>query len=81
MRKINNNYLGTFYIEELENREEKDRVKLNFQQYGEMIIHSPVITRKTFEEVCELIGGKPNKHVGGWSAFVGNTEYLITKSN
>lgn len=28
MRKINNNYLGDFYIEELENREEKDRVKL-----------------------------------------------------
>lgn len=28
MRKINNNYLGIFYIEELENREEKDRVKL-----------------------------------------------------
>ena len=28
MRKINNNYLGTFYIEELENREEQDRVKL-----------------------------------------------------
>lgn len=28
MRKINNKYLGDFYIEELENREEKDRVKL-----------------------------------------------------
>ena len=28
MRKINNKYLGNFYIEELENREEKDRVKL-----------------------------------------------------
>lgn len=28
MRKINNNYLGTFYIEKLENREEQDRVKL-----------------------------------------------------
>ena len=28
MRKINNNYLGDFYIEELENREEHDRVKL-----------------------------------------------------
>ena len=28
MRKINNNYLGTFYIEDLENREEQDRVKL-----------------------------------------------------
>lgn len=28
MRKINNNYLGDFYIEELENREEQNRVKL-----------------------------------------------------
>jgi hypothetical protein len=28
MRKINNSYLGNFYIEELENREEQDRVKL-----------------------------------------------------
>lgn len=28
MRKINNNYLGDFYIEELENREEQDRIKL-----------------------------------------------------
>ena len=28
MRKINNNYLRTFYIEELENREEQDRVKI-----------------------------------------------------
>lgn len=28
MRKINNKYLGDFYIEELENREERDRVKL-----------------------------------------------------
>ena len=28
MRKINNNYLGNFYIEKLENREEQDRVKL-----------------------------------------------------
>lgn len=28
MRKINNNYLRNFYIEELENREEQERVKL-----------------------------------------------------
>lgn len=28
MKKINNSYLGTFYIEELKNREEQDRVKL-----------------------------------------------------
>lgn len=25
MRKINNNYLGDFYIEKLENREEQDK--------------------------------------------------------
>ena len=55
--------------------------KLNFHQYAKMIIHSPVITRQTFKEVRELIGKRPNKHVGGWSAFVGNIEYLITKSN
>lgn len=34
MRKINNNYLGDFYIEELENREEKDRVKLYDSNYN-----------------------------------------------
>lgn len=28
MKKINNSCLGTFYIEDLENREEQDRVKL-----------------------------------------------------
>ena len=28
MRKINNKYLGNFYIEEFENREEQDRAKL-----------------------------------------------------
>ena len=34
MRKINNNYLGNFYIEELENREEKNRVKLFDSDYN-----------------------------------------------
>lgn len=34
MRKINNKYLGDFYIEELENREEKDRVKLYDSNYN-----------------------------------------------
>lgn len=58
----------------------KNTEKLNYQQYAEMVTHSPVITRQTFKEVCELIGRRPNKHVGSWSAFVGNTEYLITKS-
>ena len=58
----------------------KNTEKLNFRQYAEMVTHSPVITRQTFKEVCELIGSRPNKHVDGWSTFVGNIEYLITKS-
>ena len=58
----------------------KNTEKLNYQQYAEMVTHSPVITRQTFKEVCELIGRRPNKHVDGWSAFADNTEYLITKS-
>lgn len=57
----------------------KDSEKLNFQQYAKMITHSPVITSKTFKEVCEFIGGRPKKHVGGWSAFVDKTEYFIIK--
>lgn len=57
----------------------KNSEKLSFQKYAEMVNHSPIITRKTFKEVCELIGRKPNKHIGGWSTFVGNTEYLIIK--
>lgn len=35
-------------------------------------------------EACDEFGqdmGEAVKHGGGWSAFVDNTEYLITKSN
>lgn len=53
MRKINNNYLGDFYIEELENREEKDRVKLfdsdeNYLDYLPLERYGD--TDSTFEE-------------------------------
>lgn len=53
MRKINNNYLGDFYIEELENREEKDRVKLydsdeNYLDYLPLEIYDD--TDPTLEE-------------------------------
>lgn len=53
MRKINNNYLGNFYIEELENREEKDRVKLfdsdeNYLDYLPLVRYDK--TDPTFEE-------------------------------
>lgn len=53
MRKINNNYLGNFYIEELENREEKNRVKL-FDSNGHYLDYLPLerydINEPTFEE-------------------------------
>lgn len=53
MRKINNNYLGDFYIEELENREEKDRVKL-FDSNENYLDYLPLEryddTDPTFEE-------------------------------
>ena len=53
MRKINNNYLGTFYIEEFKNREEKDRVKLldsdeNYLDY--LPLERYDIDEPTFEE-------------------------------
>ena len=53
MRKINNNYLGDFYIEELENREEQDRVKLydSDEKYLDYLpLESYDIDDPTFEE-------------------------------
>ena len=53
MRKINNNYLGDFYIEELENREEKDRVKLydsNYNYLDYLPLERYDDTDPTFEE-------------------------------
>ena len=55
--------------------------ELSPQEHEEVITRAPVITRKTFKEVCEIIGGKPYKHTGGWCALAGNIEYLITKLN
>jgi len=56
MRKINNSYLGNFYIEELENREEKDRVKLYDSDY-KYLDYLPLErhdeTDPTFEEQYE----------------------------
>ena len=53
MRKINNKYLGDFYIEELENREEQDRVKLydSDEKYLDYLpLESYDIDDPTFEE-------------------------------
>ena len=61
MRKINNNYLGIFYIEELENREEKDRVKLydsdeNYLDYLPLEQYDGYIKMlESFETIEELL--------------------------
>ena len=53
MRKINNKYLGDFYIEELENREEKNRIKL-FDSDENYLDYLPLerydVDEPTFEE-------------------------------
>ncbi len=53
MRKINNNYLGDFYIEELENREEKNRIKLydsDFNYLDYLPLERYDVDEPTFEE-------------------------------
>lgn len=53
MRKINNNYLGNFYIEEFDNREEQDRVKLfdsDFNYLDYLPLERYGDTDPTFEE-------------------------------
>lgn len=53
MRKINNNYLGNFYIEEFDNREEQDRVKIfdsDFKYLDYLPLERCDDTDPTFEE-------------------------------
>ena len=53
MRKINNVNLGDFYIEELNNREERDRVKLfdsDFKYLDYLPLERCDDTDPTFEE-------------------------------
>lgn len=89
MRKINNNYLGTFYIEELENREEKDKVKLfdsdeDYLDYLPLEIYDE--TDPTFEEqyneyVKILEGFKNVVDLMDWLVcdyeFIGNKDRTI----
>lgn len=97
MRKINNNYLGDFYIEELENREEKDRVKLydsneNYLDYLPLERYGD--TDPTFEEqyqgyVETLESFETVPDLMDWLVcscdFIGNkseaTKYVLTEWN
>ena len=89
MRKINNNYLGTFYIEELENREEQDRVKL-YDSDEKYLDYLPLErcddTDPTFEEQYEgyvemLESFKTVPDLMDWLVcscdFIGNKDWTI----
>lgn len=97
MRKINNNYLGDFYIEELENREEQDRVKLYDSDY-KYLDYLPLEryddTDSTFEEqynnYLEILGRFDTvEGLMEWlvceTEFIGNKyqmlDYLVSRLN
>lgn len=97
MRKINNNYLGNFYIEELENREEQDRVKLYDSDY-KYLDYLPLEryddTDSTFEEqydnYLEILGRFDTvEGLMEWlvceTEFIGNKyqmlDYLVNRLN
>lgn len=97
MRKINNNYLGDFYIEELENREEQDRVKLYDSDY-KYLDYLPLEryddTDSTFEEqynnYLEILGRFDTvEGLMEWlvceTEFIGNKyqmlDYLVNRLN
>lgn len=97
MRKINNNCLGNFYIEELENREEQNRVKLYDSDY-KYLDYLPLEryddTDSTFEEqynnYLEILGRFDTvEGLMEWlvceTEFIGNKyqmlDYLVNRLN
>ena len=93
MRKINNNYLGDLYIEELENREEKDRVKLydsdeNYLDYLPLEVYDesdPSLEEQYTEYIKMLESFKTVKDLMDWLyicyTFIGSKEEVVTKWN
>ena len=93
MRKINNIYLGNFYIEELENREEQDRVKLfdsdeNYLDYLPLEVYDesdPSLEEQYTEYIKMLESFKTVKDLMDWLyicyTFIGSKEEVVTKWN
>ena len=97
MRKINNKYLGNFYIEELENREEQDRVKLfdsdeNYLDYLPLERYDdtdPTLEEQYDEYVKMLEGFETVPDLMDWLVcdcdFIGNKsetiKYILTEWN
>lgn len=93
MRKINNKYLGNFYIEEFENREEQDRVKLfdsdeNYLDYLPLEVYDesdPSLEEQYTEYIKMLESFKTVKDLMDWLyicyTFIGSKEEVVTKWN
>ena len=93
MRKINNNYLGDFYIEEFENREEQDRVKLydsneKYLDYLPLEVYDesdPSLEEQYTEYIKMLESFKTVKDLMDWLyicyTFIGSKEEVVTKWN
>ena len=93
MRKINNNYLGDFYIEEFENREEQDRVILfdsdeNYLYYLPLEVYDesdPSLEEQYTEYIKMLESFKTVKDLMDWLyicyTFIGSKEEVVTKWN
>ena len=97
MRKINNKYLGNFYIEEIENREEQDRVKLfdsneNYLDYLPLERYDdtdPTLEEQYDEYIKVLEGFKTVPDLMDWLVcdcdFIGNKsetiKYVLTEWN
>ena len=48
-------------------------------EYQKVLDEATPIYKDSFAEVVEYLGGKPHRERAGWSACVGNTDYVITK--
>lgn len=93
MRKINNKYLGNFYIEEFENREEQDRVKLfdsdeDYLDYLPLEVYDesdPSLEEQYTEYIKMLESFKTVKDLMDWLyicyTFIGSKEEVVTKWN
>ncbi len=58
----------------------KAPAKISLEEYKHFVWqHSYKKYAKTFSEVMQIVGGRPHRQQAGYSAFNGNTEYIITK--
>lgn len=93
MRKINNNYLGNFYIENFEERSEENRIKIydsdyKYLDYLPLEVYDesdPSLEEQYTEYIKMLESFKTVKDLMDWLyicyTFIGSKEEVVTKWN